>query len=674
MNKKPSFFRQTGILIERYFHIFFNDKQNLILTIAIPLLTILIVCFVSCPDMFAIKPEEDHSINDSYPVLVWETVVQEKGSDDKDDDENELIKPDKSTLSKWDGESIEAPSSPTKIDDENYFLITNADQLAFLAEAASHTAYEDYLTYNYLLQADIDLKSYNISPIGDKEHPFTGTFDGNGHIIKNLKIDCDYDNVGLFGYVKSNEKANSEIKIAGNKMKFYHNGIIKNFQIKNANVYTSGKNAAVIVGHIDKASRVTSVSAKGGKVSADGGNVGSIVGCAGSKDAEIYVCYSTSTVKSKGKNVGGLVGDLGSSRLSGSYTISKIVYNGKEENDEHYGAIVGNCDDYQEQLKNVYYDSDIQKDYKALNEKDYKDYAEGIEGETLKGYTAFLVPFKGIENAYDIENPDEDLEDKLENEDYDAEEDDDIDPVYGFKKDGQISAFYGTQVGIFMLVIVAIFVGVCNSIGEICKERNILKREYMTNLRLDAYVSSKIVVQGVVCAVQMVLVMIVFFLFVHNKSMPDSGVIFDNIWLEYYITMFLLTFAADVMSLVISSLVKSASGANSLIPIVLIVQIVFCGVMFQLDGVMDKLSNVMISKWGIRALSATSRLNDTQEIFLIENPSTQINMGSEMSVISNIFNSTASHLLTVWGVLIGFIILFAIICRVALISVKNDRR
>ena len=51
MNKKPSFFRQAGILIERYFHIFFNDKQNLILTIAIPLLTILIVCFVSCPGM-----------------------------------------------------------------------------------------------------------------------------------------------------------------------------------------------------------------------------------------------------------------------------------------------------------------------------------------------------------------------------------------------------------------------------------------------------------------------------------------------------------------------------------------------------------------------------------------------------------------------------------------------
>ena len=83
MNKKPSFFRQAGVLIDRYFHIFFNDKQNLILTVAIPLLTILIVCIVACPEMYTIKPEDDHSKNNGYPVLVWETVVQEEKNDDK---------------------------------------------------------------------------------------------------------------------------------------------------------------------------------------------------------------------------------------------------------------------------------------------------------------------------------------------------------------------------------------------------------------------------------------------------------------------------------------------------------------------------------------------------------------------------------------------------------------
>lgn len=673
MNKRPSFFHQAGVLISRYFHIFVNNRQNLIMMMAIPLLTILIVCYVACPDMYAVKADEDHKINDGYPVLNWETVVQEKKSEE-DSDEMKRIEPEKPENDVWNGKT-DVPVTATKVNDENYFLITNAEQLAFLSKAVSNSDYEDYLTYNYLLQTDIDLNGRQFTPIGTKEKPFTGTFDGNGHIIKNLKMDSSKDNVGLFGYVKSNEKAKSRVEISGSKMTFYHNGIVENLQVQDADIHTSGKNAGIIAACISGNARIKSVSAKGGTVSADAGNVGGILGAAKSSGAEIYVCYTKDiTVESKSSNVGGLAGDLASARLSGAYTTATITFKGKDGKDEHYGAIVGNCDDYEEQLKSLYYDNEVQKEYAAVNDKDYKDYALGVETETLKGYTAFLIPFKGIETAYALENPDEDLEEKLDDEDYDAEEDEDINPVYGFKKDGQIAAFYGTQVGIFMLVIVAIFVGVCNSIGEICKERNILKREYMTNLRLDAYVVSKLVVQGVVCAVQMIIVLFVFFLFVHNKEIPDSGIIFGNVWIEYYITMFLLTFAADVMSLVISSFVKSASGANSLIPIVLIVQIVFCGVMFKLDGIMDLLSNVMISKWGIRALSATTRLNDAQEIFLIENPSTQISMGSDMSIISSIFNSTAAHLLAVWGVLVAFIAAFAIICRFALISVKNDKR
>jgi hypothetical protein len=96
--------------------------------------------------------------------------------------------------------------------------------------------------------------------------------------------------------------------------------------------------------------------------------------------------------------------------------------------------------------------------------------------------------------------------------------------------------------------------------------------------------------------------------------------------------------------------------------------------MFDLEGVMDVLSNVMISKWGICALSATTRLNDTQQIFLIENPSTQLSMGSDMSIVSSLFNSTVGHLLAVWGILVGFIVLFAVICQLALMTVKNDKR
>src|SRR5690606_18826435 len=64
---------------------------------------------------------------------------------------------------------------------------------------------------HYTLLNDIDLAEYlsvtgggyngakGWDPIGDAAHPFTGTFNGNGHVIRNLLIDREAeDYIGLF--------------------------------------------------------------------------------------------------------------------------------------------------------------------------------------------------------------------------------------------------------------------------------------------------------------------------------------------------------------------------------------------------------------------------------------------------------------------------------------------
>lgn len=688
MNKKPSFFRQAAVLISRYFHIFINNKQNLIMMFVIPLLTILIVSYVATPDMFAYKTDEAETIaqdiNDGYPVLLWELVIQA----DKDDDGNtEYIGDDiENDVKEWDGKKLDnlsnlgdfLPNSVTKANKEHYFVINEAKQLVFLTQLATDDDlkdYKKYLSYNYILQCDIDLKNKKISPIGNKDNAFTGTFNGNGHKIKNFKIESDKDNVGLFGYVKSDEGKEKEVKVKVNpqssdetKMTFYHNGIVENLQVINAKLKTKGDNVGVIAGQISNTSRVHSVSIKDCEIDSDKGDcVGGIVGKVDSDNAQVYTCYSReSNIKAKGESIGGIVGDLGDGKLSAAYSTSSI----STQDESKSGAIIGTINSTPEDnVLSLYYEGDKDADLKAISNEDYKKYdVKAMDEDHIKQCSSFLKTIEKPKTAYDIKHDDKDDEEKDEDE-----------AIYGFKKDGQTATFYNTQVGIFMLVIVAIFVGVCNSIGEICKERNILKREYMTNLRLDSYVTSKLVVQGAVCAIQMIVVILVFsiFLFAKGKELPDSGVLLPTkmgLWVEYYISMFLLTFAADVMSLVISSIVKSASNANSLIPIVLIVQIVFCGVMFPLESIMDAMSNLMISKWGIRALAATTRLNDTLDIFLVKNPETQLSMGADMSMIDKIYNSEPGHLLMVWGVLIAFIAIFSIICRFVLVSVKNDRR
>ena len=55
-----------------------------------------------------------------------------------------------------------------------------------------------------------------------------------------------------------------------------------------------------------------------------------------------------------------------------------------------------------------------------------------------------------------------------------------------------------------------IWIGLFNTIQEVCKERAILKREYMGNLRLSGYVLSKYIVQGIICLIQATLLTTIF--------------------------------------------------------------------------------------------------------------------------------------------------------------------
>lgn len=52
----------------------------------------------------------------------------------------------------------------------------------------------------YALVADINLSGYDYAPIGTKEAPFYGSFNGNGYTISGLMIQSQQDYQGLFGY------------------------------------------------------------------------------------------------------------------------------------------------------------------------------------------------------------------------------------------------------------------------------------------------------------------------------------------------------------------------------------------------------------------------------------------------------------------------------------------
>lgn len=88
-----------------------------------------------------------------------------------------------------------------ELSDEPY-EITSLDAFkTFRDKVNEGTAWSNYGTTNFKLTTDLDLSESNWEPIGTDTHPFSGIFDGGGHVIKSLTIDRDEtDYIGLFGY------------------------------------------------------------------------------------------------------------------------------------------------------------------------------------------------------------------------------------------------------------------------------------------------------------------------------------------------------------------------------------------------------------------------------------------------------------------------------------------
>ena len=158
------------------------------------------------------------------------------------------------------------------------YSISSAEELAKLAtmtNAGKITGGE------FVLAGNIDLSAYdNWTPIGNSSNYFKGTFDGNGYIVSNMKINSSGSYVGLFGYSK---------------------GDIKNVGLENVDI------------------TATSFSAE----------VGGIVG--ESYSSSITNCYVDGTITNNGfsGNTGGIVGCMSADGISGSSSIDSCSVGGK---------------------------------------------------------------------------------------------------------------------------------------------------------------------------------------------------------------------------------------------------------------------------------------------------------------------------------------------------------
>jgi ABC-type multidrug transport system ATPase subunit/pSer/pThr/pTyr-binding forkhead associated (FHA) protein len=126
----------------------------------------------------------------------------------------------------------------------------------------------------------------------------------------------------------------------------------------------------------------------------------------------------------------------------------------------------------------------------------------------------------------------------------------------------------------FVVAIVAVWFGTSVSAREIVRERPIYVRERMFNLGVLPYLFSKLTVLGIIVAVQC------FLFFVPLKILDLAGLIFmpgELFGIPQFSAM-LLTAAVGVSAgLFVSALVRTEEMATSLVPLILIPQLLFSG-------------------------------------------------------------------------------------------------
>ena len=230
----------------------------------------------------------------------------------------------------WDGSTVDTTTWYNDVSTE--FTISTPAQLAGLAELVNEG--KTFKDKTIKLNADIDLDGKAWTPIGNGQrsgssysgNSFSGTFDGAGYTISNLKITTSgaEDNaVGLFGVLNG--------------------GTVKNLVLSNVQITLSScKNAGAAIGLMVNGATAENIYVSSGSVSAVDG-VGGVVGRM-TISGTIKDCINSATVgASTAENaaVGGIVGKAYYTGETGEMNIQNCVNTGEISSTYASGGIAG---------------------------------------------------------------------------------------------------------------------------------------------------------------------------------------------------------------------------------------------------------------------------------------------------------------------------------------------
>ncbi|MCR5402478.1 MAG: ABC transporter permease [Butyrivibrio sp.] len=256
----------------------------------------------------------------------------------------------------------------------------------------------------------------------------------------------------------------------------------------------------------------------------------------------------------------------------------------------------------------------------------------------------------------------------------------------------------GTLQGAFALACVCIWNGFFNSIQVICRERPIIKREHRAGMHISSYVAAHLIYQMIICIAQSLITILV--LNVTQVKLNLDPLIFKDFRMDLAVTMFLITYSADTLALLVSSIVHSTTTAMTVMPFLLIVQLVFAG-FFSLPESLNGVSDLMISKWGVQCLCAIGNYNDQPAVVIwnkLVSSGNKIEVGPGLTMMDILheveelglrdevlaqlgkanynakYESTTANVYKSWGILVLFVVVFSFVTVAFLEFIDKDKR
>lgn len=215
---------------------------------------------------------------------------------------------------------------------------------------------------------------------------------------------------------------------------------------------------------------------------------------------------------------------------------------------------------------------------------------------------------------------------------------------------------------LFLVALVAVWFGILCSARELTKEREIYRRERLASLKIGPYLLSKLLVLAGVCLVQSAVLLAVLAIevdvsaavTVFTATGPATvvrGVGALGFFGALLVTTFLSSLSGIGMGLLLSSAARTSDRAMSLVPLVLVPQLLLALALVPLPPGLAPLSWLTSARWAMEALGSIAHLpppRDFSQCTIVGNP-------LSCAVYPTVdYDPAAAHVVQVWAILLVY--------------------